>query len=225
MKLITEANFNNIEILTESVVGDDSKKNYYIQGVFMQAEISNRNGRRYPMEILENEVNRYTKSHITEKCSWGELSHPSGPSINLDRVSHRIVSLHKEGNDFIGKALLITENDPGRIAKNLIESGGKLGVSSRALGSLRNIEGINYVQDDLFLITPADIVADPSAPNAFVNGIMESKEFIWDNGMIVEATVAKYHKIVSETFKPNQKNIYERRCTAFADFMAELASK
>jgi hypothetical protein len=225
MQLFIEQKFQGIEVLTESVIGDSTKKNYYIQGVFMQAEIQNRNGRRYPLEILENEVKRYNTSHIVENCAWGELNHPDGPSINLDRVSHRIVQLYKEGTDFIGKAKLVTSNAPGKIAMNLIEDGGKLGVSSRALGSLRNIEGVNYVQNDLYLVTPADIVADPSAPNAFVNGIMESKEFVWNNGLIVESKVSDLHKKVEATFNPNAKNVYEARCSAFADFMAEIASK
>jgi Kyanoviridae head maturation protease len=225
MKLFTETNFNDIQVLTESSSTNPAQKNYYIEGIFLQAEIKNRNGRVYPMEILENEVKRYAASHILEKCAWGELNHPEGPTINLDRVSHRTVALTKEGTDFVGKAQLVTKNKPGEIAMNLIESGGKLGVSSRALGSLRNIEGVNYVQDDLYLVTPADIVADPSAPNAFVHGIMENREWVWNNGLIVESVVAQLHQQVADTFKPNKKSeaVYEARCRAFAVFMEKIS--
>lgn len=182
MKLITE--------LTESVryiaeAREDGKKNLFIEGPFLQSEIKNRNGRMYPRSVMEREVNRYTEQYIAKGRAFGELGHPDGPSINLDRVSHIIESLKQDGSNWVGRAK-ITDTPMGNIARGLIESGAQLGVSSRGMGSLKlNKEGINEVQSDFMLATAADIVADPSAPDAFVNGIMEGVDWIWENNVLV----------------------------------------
>lgn len=184
MKLITEV-VENIKTITEA--REDGKKNVYIEGVFLQGGIKNRNGRVYPVETLAKEVNRYNESYVKTGRAMGELGHPDGPSINLDRVSHVITELRQDGatGNFIGRARL-TDTPMGNIAKGLIESGVTLGVSSRGMGSLKlNKEGINEVQDDFYLATAADIVADPSAPDAFVNGIMEGVEWVWENDLLV----------------------------------------
>lgn len=178
MKLITELT-EDVQYVKEDV--GDGKKAYFIEGVFMQAELKNRNGRKYPLRILESQVAKYVQTHVQKRRAYGELGHPQGPTINLDRVSHLITDLRKEGNDFIGRAKIITENPSGRIVKNLIDEGCQLGVSSRGMGSLVYKNGVNEVQDDFVLATPADIVADPSAPSAFVNGIMEGVEWIYEN--------------------------------------------
>lgn len=178
MKLITELT-EDIQYVTEAK--EDGGKNLYIEGVFLQSSIKNRNGRMYPEEVMDREVARYIKESVDQKTAMGELGHPNGPQINLDRVSHRIVSLRKEGTDYVGRAM-ITNTPMGNIAKGIIESGARLGVSSRGLGSLKlNKEGINEVQDDFRLATAADIVADPSAPDAWVNGIMESLDWVYDD--------------------------------------------
>lgn len=177
MKLITELT-EDIQYVTEAK--EDGGKNLYIEGVFLQSSIKNRNGRVYPEEVMDREVARYIKESVDQKTAMGELGHPNGPQINLDRVSHRIVSLKKEGTNYVGRAM-ITNTPMGNIAKGIIESGARLGVSSRGLGSLKlNKEGINEVQDDFRLATAADIVADPSAPDAWVNGIMESLDWVYD---------------------------------------------
>jgi hypothetical protein len=178
MKLITELT-EDIQYVTEAK--EDGGKNLYIEGVFLQSSIKNRNGRMYPEEVMDREVARYIKESVDQKTAMGELGHPNGPQINLDRVSHRIVSLRKEGTDYVGRAM-ITNTPMGNIARGIIESGARLGVSSRGLGSLKlNKEGINEVQDDFRLATAADIVADPSAPDAWVNGIMESLDWVYDD--------------------------------------------
>lgn len=178
MKLITELT-EDIQYITEAK--EDGGKNLYIEGVFLQSSIKNRNGRMYPEEVMDKEVARYIKESVDQKTAMGELGHPNGPQINLDRVSHRIVSLRKEGTDYVGRAM-ITNTPMGNIARGIIESGARLGVSSRGLGSIRlNKEGINEVQDDFRLATAADIVADPSAPDAWVNGIMESLDWVYDD--------------------------------------------
>jgi hypothetical protein len=178
MKLITELT-EDIQYVTEAK--EDGGKNLYIEGVFLQSSIKNRNGRMYPEEVMDREVARYIKESVDQKTAMGELGHPNGPQINLDRVSHRIVSLKKEGTDYVGRAM-ITNTPMGNIARGIIESGARLGVSSRGLGSLKlNKEGINEVQDDFRLATAADIVADPSAPDAWVNGIMESLDWVYDD--------------------------------------------
>ena len=182
MKLIVE-HIEDIELLTEE---KDGKEYTYIQGVFLQGDIKNRNGRVYPMPVLQREVTNYNENFVQKSRALGELGHPDGPTINLDRVSHKIVELYQNGSNYIGKAKLL-ETPMGSIAKNLLREGVQLGVSSRGVGSLESKGGSNYVRDDFMLTTAADIVADPSAPDAFVNGIMEGKEWIWNNGAFKEA--------------------------------------
>ena len=186
LKLISEA-VEEVEYITEE---KDGKKNYKIKGVFMQADIKNRNGRVYPQEVLQKEVAKYNKNFIKENRAFGELGHPDGPTVNLERVSHMITDLYPDGKNFIGEAKIMS-TPMGNIVKNLMDEGAKLGVSSRGMGSLESSNGANYVKDDFYLATAADIVADPSAPNAFVEGIMEGKEWVWNNGNIVEAHVAE----------------------------------
>ena len=182
MKLIKE--YNEDSLLCEAVVTEEGKKKHFIEGIFLQGNIKNRNGRVYPMETLTNEVKRYTEKYINSNRAFGELGHPDSPTVNLDRVSHMITSLTPEGDNFVGKAKVMG-TPMGEIVKNLINEGAKLGVSSRGMGSLKpGKDGANEVQDDFFLATAADIVADPSAPDAFVEGIMEGKEWIWDNGAL-----------------------------------------
>ena len=186
LKLISEA-VEEVEYITEE---KDGKKNYKIKGVFMQADIKNRNGRVYPQEVLQKEVAKYNKNFIKENRAFGELGHPDGPTVNLERVSHMITDLYPDGKNFIGEAKIMS-TPMGNIVKNLMDEGAKLGVSSRGMGSLESRNGANYVKDDFYLATAADIVADPSAPNAFVEGNMEGKEWVWNNGNIVEAHVAE----------------------------------
>ena len=169
---------------------EGGKKDYKIKGIFMQADIKNRNGRVYPMEVLEKEVNRYDKEHIKENRAFGELGHPEGPTINLERASHMITSLTPDGKNFIGEAKILS-TPMGEIVKNLMDEGAKLGVSSRGMGSLNQKNGANYVRNDFYLATAADIVADPSAPNAFVQGVMEGKEWVWNQGTLVEAELVR----------------------------------
>jgi hypothetical protein len=214
MKLITES-IEDVQVLVEESNG---KKNLYIEGVFLQGDIKNRNGRVYPFRVLEREVGRYNESYVAAGRALGELGHPDGPTVNLDRVSHKIVSLRAEGSNFIGKAQILS-TPMGNIAKSLLESGVKLGVSSRGMGSIEEKNGANYVRDDFMLATAADIVADPSAPDAFVNGIMEGKEWVWDNGILKESKVAKYQRYISES---TRKNIEERSLKVFEDFLFNL---
>ena len=214
MKLTTES-IEDVQVLVEESNG---KKSLYIEGVFLQGDIKNRNGRVYPFSVLEREVGRYNESYVAAGRALGELGHPDGPTVNLDRVSHKIVSLRAEGSNFIGKAQILS-TPMGSIAKSLLESGVKLGVSSRGMGSIEERNGANYVRDDFMLATAADIVADPSAPDAFVNGIMEGKEWIWDNGILKESKVAKYQRYISES---TRKNIEERSLKVFEDFMFNL---
>jgi hypothetical protein len=215
MKLITEGNFEDVQVLVEESNG---KKNLYIEGIFLQGDIKNRNGRVYPFSVLEREVGRYNESYVSAGRALGELGHPDGPTVNLDRVSHKIVSLKAEGSNFIGKAQILS-TPMGSIAKNLLESGVRLGVSSRGMGSIEERNGANYVRDDFMLATAADIVSDPSAPDAFVNGIMEGKEWVWDNGILKEARVAKYKRYISES---TRRNIEERSLKVFEDFLFNL---
>ena len=214
MKLITE-NIEDIQILTEE---KDGKKNLYIEGVFLQSEIKNRNGRIYPFSVLEKEVGRYNEEYVKTGRALGELGHPDGPTVNLDRVSHRITSLKAEGNNFIGKAQILA-TPMGNIAKSLLEEGVKLGVSSRGMGSIDRQEHANYVMDDFMLATAADIVADPSAPDAFVNGIMEGKEWVWDNGILQEKTVAKYQRHINES---TRRELEARTLQVFEHFLSNL---
>tara|TARA_B100001250_G_scaffold405500_1_gene423057 strand:+ start:1889 stop:2533 length:645 start_codon:yes stop_codon:yes gene_type:complete len=214
MKLITEQ-IEEVKFLTED---NDGKKNHYIQGVFLQSEIKNRNGRVYPIEILEREVNRYTTENISKNRALGELGHPEGPTVNLDRASHKIESLIREGNNFIGKAKLL-DTPMGQIAKSLLDEGVSLGVSSRGVGSLREMGGANYVRDDYQLATAADIVADPSAPDAFVEGIMEGKEWVWDNGLLKEQEISSIKKGIDAA---TLYNLQERKVSAFEQFLKGL---
>ena len=205
MKLITEM-YDEFEVLTEGK-GKDMK----IKGVFMQAETKNRNGRVYPLNVLQKEVARYNKELVETKRAFGELGHPEGPTVNLDRVSHMIEELVPEGNNIIGKAKIL-DTPNGKIVKELLNAGAKLGVSSRGMGTLEKKGQTNYVKDDFYLATAADIVADPSAPKAFVEGIMEGKEWIWDNGILREAEVAKIHKLASAN----------KQAEAFEAFLSKL---
>ena len=199
VKLFSEAVDHDVEYITEE---KDGGKSYKIRGVFMQADIKNRNGRVYPMEILNNEVTKYNKNFIKENRAFGELGHPDGPTVNLERVSHMITSLTPDGKNFIGEAKIMA-TPMGEIVKNLMDEGAKLGVSSRGMGSLDQRNGANYVRDDFYLATAADIVADPSAPNAFVEGIMEGKEWIWNNGLIQEAEVQQIKDNIEENHRTN----------------------
>ena len=184
VKLFSEAVDHDVEYICEEK--DDGKKSYKIRGIFMQADIKNRNGRVYPMEVLQNEVSKYNKNFIKENRAYGELGHPDGPTVNLERVSHMITSLTPDGKNFIGEAKIMS-TPMGEIVKSLMDEGAKLGVSSRGMGSLDQKGGASYVRDDFYLATAADIVADPSAPNAFVEGIMEGKEWVWKHGHLFEA--------------------------------------
>ena len=214
MKLITEQ-IEDVKVITE---GTGDNKKLYIEGVFLQSELKNRNGRVYPFSVLEREVNRYNEEYISTKRALGELGHPDGPTVNLDRVSHRIMSLKAEGTNFMGKAQIL-DTPMGRIAKSLLDEGVQLGVSSRGMGSIDKQEGVSYVRDDFMLATAADIVADPSAPDAFVNGIMEGKEWVWDNGILKESKVAKYQRYMSES---TRRNLEERTLQVFENFLAGL---
>ena len=190
VKLFSEA-VEEVQYITEAK--ENGGKNYKIKGIFLQADIKNRNGRVYPMEVLEKEVARYNKKFINEKRAYGELGHPDGPTVNLERVSHMVTELYPDGKNFIGEAKIMG-TPMGEIVKNIMEEGGKLGVSSRGMGSLDQKNGANYVRDDFYLATAADIVADPSAPNAFVEGIMEGKEWVWNNGALVEAELVELRR-------------------------------
>lgn len=221
MKLITEV-FEDLKTITEA--REDGKKNVYIEGVFLQGGIKNRNGRMYPVETLAKEVERYNEAYVKSGRALGELGHPEGPQINLDRVSHLITNLRQEGTNFIGRAKLM-DTPFGNIAKGLVAEGVKLGVSSRGMGSLKlNKEGINEVQDDFYLATAADIVADPSAPDAFVNGIMEGVEWIWEN----ELLIARKTQVVEQTVQTIEKAVSSRELEAkkfkiFENFLNEIS--
>jgi hypothetical protein len=216
MKLITEIN-EQINVITEDV--ETGGKNFYIEGIFMQAEQKNRNGRLYPMEVLAKEADRYIAEYVNRNRAYGELGHPDGPTINLERVSHMIKELKQSGNDFIGKAKIM-DTPYGNIVKNLMNEGATLGVSTRGMGSLEErSDGTRVVKDDFYLATAADIVADPSAPNAFVRGIMESKEWIWDNGIIKEVQINEYKKTIQ---KSSKKNLEENMIKTFQHFLSKL---
>ena len=216
MKLICEV---NEEIKHEITEGANGKKALHIEGVFMQGDIKNKNGRMYPKEILEKEVKRYNKEYIDKNRAYGELGHPQGPTINLERVSHMITQLQQDGSNFVGKAKIMTETPYGQIVQSLIKEGAQLGVSSRGMGSLKQKNGANEVQNDFYLATAADIVADPSAPNAFVNGIMESKEWVWDNGIIREADIADMQNEVKRASKAELENV---KLKVFENFLSKL---
>jgi len=217
MKLISE-HVEDIEYITEA--DDTGKKNYRIKGVFMQAEVKNRNNRMYPMNVLEKEVGRYNKEYVNQKRAFGELGHPDGPTVNLERVSHMITKLYPDGKNFIGEAKVM-DTPYGKIVKNLIDEGAKLGVSSRGMGSLEPRKDMHVVKDDFYLATAADIVADPSAPNAFVEGIMEGKEWIWDNGKIREMDIEAYKKELDKRYARSQVR-EEKAAEIFEDFMSKF---
>ena len=214
MRLIAEE-ITEVNFIAEEKEG---KKSHFIEGVFLQAEIANKNGRKYPFRTLEREVAKYDEAHIRKGRALGELGHPDGPSINLDKVSHKIESLRAEGNNFIGRAKIL-DTPNGRIAKSLLDEGVKLGVSSRGMGSLKQQEGVNIVQDDFMVATAADIVADPSARDAFVDGIMEGKEWVWDNGILKESAVAQIKQEIDEA---TLINLQERKVSAFSKFLKSL---
>lgn len=215
MKLITEIN-EQVNIINEAT--ESGKKEFFIEGPFLQAEKKNRNGRIYPMAVMEREVNRYVTEYVDKNRAYGELGHPSGPTLNLERVSHMTKSLRKEGSDYIGKAKIM-DTPYGNIVKNLMMEGATLGVSSRGMGSLKEKNGVMEVQDDFWLATAADIVADPSAPDAFVRGIMEGKEWVWDNGIIKEMNVDNYKKQIK---KASTKTLDETQLRVFQDFISKL---
>jgi hypothetical protein len=214
MKLIRE-DIQDAEYLIEE---KDGKKEYKIKGIFLQSDIRNRNGRVYPNHVLDKEVKRYNAEFINKNRAFGELGHPDGPTVNLERVSHMIKKLYPEGKNFIGEAKIM-DTPYGKIVKNLIDEGAKLGVSSRGMGSIESKNGGNYVGSDFYLATAADIVADPSAPDAFVEGIMEGKEWVWDNGLLLEQDVATWKK---ELIKTKKIEMAEKKAKIFEDFLRKL---
>ena len=217
MRLIKEFN-QDIKYLTEETK-NKNKPNVFIEGVFLQSDLKNKNGRIYPREIMQREVARYVKENITTKRAYGELGHPDGPTVNLDRVSHMITSLREDGNNYIGRAKVM-DTPMGKIVKELISEGAQLGVSSRGLGSLKERNGINEVQDDFMLATAADIVADPSAPDAFVNGIMEGKEWVFVNGKWTEQDIEEAKATISSA---NSAHLEEEKLQVFNNFLQKLS--
>jgi len=216
MKLITEE-VHDVEILKEEDE-KSGKKNYKLKGIFLQGDIKNRNGRIYPVEVLEKEVARYNKEFINESRGYGELGHPEGPTVNLERVSHMVTSLKRDGDNFIGEAKVMS-TPMGKIVENIMDDGGKLAVSSRGMGSLQQKNGANYVNKDFYLATAADIVADPSAPQAFVQGIMEGKEWIWNNGILKEVDVAEIQEDIERGVRSRNAKY---QALAFAKFLKKL---
>ena len=214
MKLISEE-IKNAEYLVEDNGG---KKSYKIKGIFLQSDLKNRNGRVYPKEVLENEVARYNREFINKKRAFGELGHPDGPTVNLERVSHMITKLTPDGKNFIGEAKIM-DTPYGKIVKGLIDEGAQLGVSSRGMGSIIQRNGANYVKDDFYLATAADIVADPSAPDAFVEGIMESKEWVWENGKLVERDIEAWKRQIREA---KQRKLDEIKLNVFESLLGKL---
>jgi len=216
MKLISEEAID-VNFVTEE--DENKKKNYFIEGIFMQSEMKNRNGRVYPKAILQKEVKRYTDKFINTKRAFGELGHPDGPTVNLERVSHMITELVEDGANFVGRAKIM-DTPYGKIVKNLIDEGAKLGVSSRGMGSLKPVQdGLQEVQSDFYLATAADIVADPSAPDAFVSGIMEGREWVWDNGLLKEKEIVEYQKRVERATEISRNKV---RIEAFENFITKL---
>ena len=216
MKLISEHFSDDVEYITEQK--EDGNKNYKLKGIFLQSEIKNRNGRVYPFEVLDKEVQRYNKEFIEKNRAYGELGHPEGPTVNLDKVSHMVTSLEPDGKNFIGEAKVMS-TPMGKIVQNIMDDGGKLAVSSRGMGSLTKKGGANYVNNDFYLATAADIVADPSAPNAFVQGIMEGKEWIWNNGLLQEQEVAELKDEMERNVRSRNANY---QALAFAKFLKKL---
>ena len=217
MKLIKELNEELQFIVEES--SDSGKKSLFIEGVFLQADLKNRNGRMYPKEIMAKEVNRYVKEQVNTKRAYGELGHPEGPNINLDRVSHMIVSLREDGNNWIGRAKIL-DTPMGNIASSLIKEGAGLGVSSRGLGTLKEVNGINEVQDDFMLATAADIVADPSAPDAYIQGIMEGKEWVFVKGVWQDREIEETKNLIKKT---SSRNLSEAKVKAFEAFLDKIS--
>lgn len=215
MKLFTEE-LTDVEFITEDK--ESGGKNYKIRGIFMQSDIKNRNGRVYPQEVLAKEVAKYNKNFISQNRAFGELGHPDGPTVNLERVSHMITKMNPDGKNFVGEAKIM-DTPMGKIVKNLMDEGAKLGVSSRGMGSLDQRNGVNYVKDDFYLATAGDIVADPSAPNAFVEGIMEGKEWVWNNGALLESEVAELKKKFDVKKRQRQANF---EALEFAKFLKRL---
>lgn len=218
MKLIREEELNTSTVIEE---GTDGKKNFFIEGIYLQGNIKNGNGRMYPTPVLDRAVSIYEASHIKTNRAFGELSHPKGPQINLDKVSHRIVELRKDGDNYIGKSIIL-DTVPGRTARGIMEGGGQLAVSSRGLGTLRESNGVSVVQDDFYLATAADIVADPSAPSAFVNGIMEHKEWVWENGVLSEQEIKTIKNDLDKDSKKTHMDIVEAEIKAFETFMKAI---
>ena len=216
VKLITEQ-IQDVEILREEDE-KSGKKNYKLKGIFLQGDIKNRNGRIYPVEVLEKEVARYNKDFINENRGYGELGHPEGPTVNLERVSHMVTSLKRDGKNFVGEAKVMS-TPMGKIVSNIMDDGGKLAVSSRGMGSLEQKNGTNYVKNDFYLATAADIVADPSAPQAFVQGIMEGKEWIWNNGILKEVEIAEIQEDIERNIRSRNANY---QALAFAKFLKKL---
>ena len=214
MKLISEA-IENVEYICEE---NDGNKNYKIRGIFMQGDIKNRNGRVYPMEVLTNEVKNYNRKFVNEKRAYGELGHPEGPTVNLERVSHLVTELYPDGKNIMGEARIL-DTPMGKIVKTLMDEGTKLGVSSRGMGSLDDRNGAKYVRSDFYLAAAADIVADPSAPSAFVQGIMEGKEWVWDHGSLIEAHVSEIKRSFDVKKRQRQAN---EAALAFAKFLKKL---
>ena len=219
MRLITEV-VEQVKYIAEE--GSEGKKSLYIEGVFLQGNLKNRNGRKYPTELLAKEVDRYRTEQIEKNRAYGELGHPSGPSINLERVSHLIKSLRQEGDNFVGRAKIM-DTPYGNIVSNLMKEGAVLGVSSRGMGSLVEKNGVMEVQNDFFLATAADIVADPSAPDAFVNGVMEGVEWVWDNGVLRARELEKAKKHIEEAAaKVNKKELEEAKIRVFKHFLSNM---
>jgi hypothetical protein len=218
MFLITETNLDNVKLIKENAV-DGLPSNYFIEGVFMQSEKKNKNGRNYPKNILMKEVKRYNKEFVSKKRALGELGHPEGPTVNLDRVSHMITELYEDGNDVYGRAKIM-DTPMGKIVKNLIDEGANIGVSSRGMGSLKeNGKGVNEVQDD-FMLATVDIVSDPSAPDAFVNGIMEGKEWIWDNGILKPQDVERHKKLIESATSKSDRE--DKILYSFIDLLTKM---
>ena len=215
MKLIAEQ-IQDVQYLKEE--DEKGKSNYKIKGIFLQGNIKNRNGRVYPVEVLEKEVNRYNKEFVDENRAYGELGHPDGPTVNLERVSHMVTSLKRDGDNFVGEAKIMS-TPMGKIVENIMDDGGKLAVSSRGMGSLEQKNGANYVKNDFYLATAADIVADPSAPQAFVEGIMEGREWVWNNGILKEVEIAEIQEDIERNIR--SKNA-KYQALAFAKFLKKL---
>tara|TARA_B100000809_G_scaffold144246_1_gene141809 strand:+ start:14308 stop:14961 length:654 start_codon:yes stop_codon:yes gene_type:complete len=217
MKLITEI---NEDLKVFELEEEGGKKSLFIEGIFLQSEIKNRNGRVYPKELLEREVERYTNKYIKENRAFGELGHPEGPTINLDRVSHMVTELSSDGNDWKGKAKVLKETPYGKIVQGILGEGARLGVSSRGMGSIEEMEdGTKLVKDDFYLATAADIVADPSAPGAFVQGIMEGKEWVWDNGLLQEKQIEEMQSKIEASSKRDREEV---SILAFEEFINSL---